>query len=185
MAPLTDDFREYPVAEERSGRTADYDNYTTFLANLKRALASSGHSYGLSITIPSSYWYMQHFDLVGIAKSIDWFNVMSYDLHGTWDASSKWVGAIVGSHTNLTEIDNALDLLWRNNINPDQVVIGLGLYGRSMLLFTMNHRNLLILSTQASLFPTLLAPRPVALFHLVVRRELALEMRAHFRTQRF
>lgn len=122
---------EYPVAEERSGKPADYDNYTTFLANLKRALGSSGHKYGLTITIPSSFWYMQHFDIAKQAKSVDWFNIMSYDLHGTWDASSKWVGSIVGSHTNLTEIDNALDLLWRNDINPDQVVLGLGLYGRS------------------------------------------------------
>jgi chitinase len=26
---------------------------------------------GLSITIPSSFWYMQHFDIVELEKSVD------------------------------------------------------------------------------------------------------------------
>ena len=34
--------------------------------------------------IPSSYWYMQNFDIVNLVKVVDWFNVMTYDLHGTW-----------------------------------------------------------------------------------------------------
>ncbi|KAE8453201.1 hypothetical protein EG329_011268 [Mollisiaceae sp. DMI_Dod_QoI] len=125
---------EYPGAEERSGKASDFDNYTKFLGNLRTALGSSGHRYGLSITIPTSYWYMRHFDIVGLSKVIDWFNLMSYDLHGTWDSTNKYIGSVVGSHTNLTEIDAALELLWRNNINPSQVVLGLGLYGRSFTL---------------------------------------------------
>lgn len=101
---------------------------------MKSAFAGSGHNYGLSITIPSSYWYLQHFDIVQIARTIDWFNIMSYDLHGTWDSSDKYIGSIIGAHTNLTEIDLALQLLWRNNIDPAKVVLGLGFYGRSELI---------------------------------------------------
>jgi chitinase len=41
---------EYPVAPERSGQPADYKNYVSFLTNLKSALGSNGHNYGLSIT---------------------------------------------------------------------------------------------------------------------------------------
>jgi len=74
---------EYPVAPERSGKPADYANYVSFLKNLKSALGSSGHKYGLSITLPSSYWYMQNFDIVSIEPYVDWFNVMTYDLHGS------------------------------------------------------------------------------------------------------
>ena len=79
--------REYPVAPERSGNPQDYANYVSFLRNLRQALGSNGHKYGLTITIPSSYWYMQNFDIVAIEKNIDWFNVMTYDLHGTWDST--------------------------------------------------------------------------------------------------
>ena len=28
--------------------------------------------------------YMQNFDIVALEKVVDWFNVMTYDLHGTW-----------------------------------------------------------------------------------------------------
>jgi chitinase len=77
---------------------------------------------------------MQHFDVVEIEKTIDWFNLMSYDLHGTWDSTNKFLGPYIAAHTNLTEIDNALSLLWRNNINPANVVMGLGFYGRSFTL---------------------------------------------------
>ena len=42
--------------------------------------------------------------------------------------------AFVLAHTNLTEIDESLKLLWRNNINPAKVVLGLGFYGRSFTL---------------------------------------------------
>ena len=75
---------EYPVAPERSGNTNDFANYVSFLKNLKNALGSGGHNYGLSITLPSSYWYMQNFDIKAIESIVDWFNVMTYDLHGTW-----------------------------------------------------------------------------------------------------
>jgi chitinase len=34
--------------------------------------------------------------------------MMTYDLHGTWDSTDPFIGAIVGAHTNLTEIDLAL-----------------------------------------------------------------------------
>ncbi|RAL04126.1 putative class V chitinase [Aspergillus ibericus CBS 121593] len=122
---------EYPVASDRGGSEADFDNYVSFLANLRTALDSAGKGYGLTITLPSSYWYLQHFDVVNLAKSVDWFNMMTYDLHGGWDAEDPWIGSIVNAHTNLTEITLAMDLLWRNDIEPSQVVMGLGFYGRS------------------------------------------------------
>ena len=40
----------------------------------------------------------------------------------------------MNSHTNLTEINQALDLLWRNEIPPEKVSMGLGFYGRSFTL---------------------------------------------------
>lgn len=81
---------------------------------------------------PSSFWYMQHFDIVSIDPIVDWFNIMTYDLHGTWDGTDKYIGKIALAHTNLTEIEQSLELLWRNNIDPTRVNMGLGFYGRSL-----------------------------------------------------
>ncbi|KAJ1323422.1 chitinase [Microdochium nivale] len=65
---------------------------------------------------------------------VDWFNMMSYDLHGTWDGTNPYLGPFINSHTNLTEIDLALELMWRNDIDPKKVVMGTGFCGRSFTL---------------------------------------------------
>ncbi|RHZ51677.1 glycoside hydrolase family 18 protein [Aspergillus thermomutatus] len=121
---------EYPGASDRGGNSADYDNFVTLLQNIRSGL---GDDYGLSITLPTSYWYMQHFDIVNIAKTIDWFNMMTYDIYGTWDATVDDIGAYVYAHTNLTMIRKGLDLLWHNDIDPNMVNIGYGFYGCSAL----------------------------------------------------
>jgi GH18 family chitinase len=95
---------EYPVADDRNGRLEDFANFAPFMANLKAALRSTGGRAELSLTIPTSYWYLQHFDLKNPAKHVDYFNYMSYDLHGLWDKGNKWTGALLDSHTNLTEL---------------------------------------------------------------------------------
>lgn len=55
-------------------------------------------------------------------------------MHGTWDAESKFVGPFIAPHTNITEVDLGLDLLWRSGVTPDKVVMGEGWYGRSFTL---------------------------------------------------
>lgn len=48
-----------------------------------------------------------------------------------WDKTVNSIGPYAFAHTNMTEIEMGLNLLWRNNINPERVVLGLGFYGRS------------------------------------------------------
>lgn len=138
---------EYPVATNRSGRPEDYENFPKFMANVKSALKSTGGRDELSLTLPTSYWYLQHFDIKALEKNVDYFNYMAYGLHGTWDkgmifpfivfgdltlpVGNKWTGAYLDSHTNLTELKTTLDLLWRNDIDPEKVVLGMAFYGRA------------------------------------------------------
>ncbi|OQD79993.1 hypothetical protein PENANT_c040G10948 [Penicillium antarcticum] len=111
---------EYPVAEDRGGAEEDYGHYVTFVARLRERFDQENHGWEISVTVPASYWYLRGFNLEEIQKHISYFNLMSYDFHG---------------HTNLTEAKQGLDLLWRNNVKPENVVIGFGFYGRS---FTMS-----------------------------------------------
>ncbi|KAI8933458.1 hypothetical protein NX059_010072 [Plenodomus lindquistii] len=121
---------EYPVADDRGGHKADYANFVTFMKELRQA----GKGLGVTLTLPNSYWYLQGFDVKGLEEHVDWFNVMSYDIHGTWDGANRHTRKEVNPHTNITEIAEGLDLLWRNGVASNKVVLGLGFYGRSFTL---------------------------------------------------
>jgi chitinase len=86
---------EYPQADDRGGADGDKVNYVSLIKEMR---ATFGTRYGISVTLPTSYWYLQvnhsqkattrisilklicqHFNLPVIQDSIDWFNFMSYD----------------------------------------------------------------------------------------------------------
>ncbi|EAU32456.1 predicted protein [Aspergillus terreus NIH2624] len=124
---------EYPGAGDRGGKPEDTENYVLLLKTMREVFDKSGGDYGLTFTAPSSYWYLRWFDLEKMVKYVNWINVMTYDLHGVWDAENP-IGSIVQGHTNLTEIKTALELFWRVDINPSKLVLGFGFYGRSFTL---------------------------------------------------
>ncbi|RYP16400.1 hypothetical protein DL767_010189 [Monosporascus sp. MG133] len=47
---------------------------------------------------------LQHFDIQNLERSVDWFNITSYDIHGSWDIDDRFAGPFVNSHTNFAEI---------------------------------------------------------------------------------
>ena len=73
---------EYP-ASANEGAT-----YTLLLQALRSALtarsAQAGRSYFLTIAAPATRWEYQKLNLRGLAASVDWFNLMTYDFHGPW-----------------------------------------------------------------------------------------------------
>ncbi|RSL67275.1 hypothetical protein CEP53_003068 [Fusarium sp. AF-6] len=100
---------EYPGADDRGGSDKDGANYVSLVKELRSAITSSGKDYIVTFTAPTSYWYLRHFDPKGMEPYVDWINLMSYDLHGVWDRDNP-IGSQVLAHSNLTEIDLALDL---------------------------------------------------------------------------
>lgn len=123
---------EYPVAEDRNGRPEDYENMVTFMTKLNLRMKDTKR--GNSMVLPTSYRYLQHFNIKALESQVDWFNIMSYDEHGSWDIANEWIGPWANSHTNMTDIQLALDLLWRNEIDPSKVTMGMAFYSRSFTL---------------------------------------------------
>lgn len=101
---------EYPGADDRGGSDVDGENYTALLRELRAAIDASGRDYIVTFTAPTSYWYLRHFDVKNMVGYVNWINLMAYDLHGVWDSDNP-IGNQVLAHTNLTEIDLALDLV--------------------------------------------------------------------------
>lgn len=127
------DIEWYPGAPDRGGNDDDTANYVLLLKALREKLASSPRQLGLSITIPMTYQYLKWFDLPGLLPYVDWINLKSFDLHGYWNGDEV-VDSTIRGHANLTEIKLAAELLWRNDVPPSKVVLGIGLYGRAFQL---------------------------------------------------
>lgn len=125
---------EYPGAPDRRGNPEDGKNYLFLVQDIRTAFDDMGKGWGVSFTAPASYWYMRWFNIESMAQYVDWINLMSYDLHGSWDSLGNWIGPHVYAHTNMTEIKSALQLLWRNNVPAEKVNLGLAFYGRSYTL---------------------------------------------------
>lgn len=124
---------EYPGAPDRGGRPEDTSNFVLLLEEVRNAFAMYSQTMGLTFTAPASYWYLRWFDLPNMLRYAEWVNFMTFDLHGVWDSSTP-AGNHIGAHTNLTEIKSAAKLLWRVGVQPHQVALGFGFYGRSFEL---------------------------------------------------
>ena len=68
--------------------------------------------------------------IFGMASS----SLLTVTSHGSWDSPESFIGSFIYGHTNLTEIDEALKLLWRNKVPANQVNLGIGFYGRTYTL---------------------------------------------------
>ncbi|KAJ7186093.1 glycoside hydrolase superfamily, partial [Mycena filopes] len=123
---------EYPAAPERGGSPADTQNFVTLLGDIRAAFDAAAHlDWGITFTAPSSYFYMRNFDIPAMLQHANWVNVMTYDLHGTWDKNDIWIGPYLLAHTNLTEMEQTMELFWRTGVPSSSVVLGIGFYGRS------------------------------------------------------
>lgn len=76
------------------GIDEDFENFVTFLANLRNRLNQMGVNKGLSITLPASYWYLRGFDIVNLEKYVDFFNVMTYDIREHNIPDPFWQGIL-------------------------------------------------------------------------------------------
>lgn len=72
---------EYPAAPDRGGVPEDTENFIALLSDLRNAFGGVNPGWDITCTLPSSYWYLQNFDLPSMQTYMSWFNFMSYDLH--------------------------------------------------------------------------------------------------------
>ncbi|KAM0542646.1 hypothetical protein ACHAPJ_012678 [Fusarium lateritium] len=116
-----------PGAPDRGGRKEDTDNYVSLLKDMRAAF---GTKYGISIAIPTSYWYLRWFKPKEIEQYVDYMGIMTYDLHGPWDQDVKQVGRVILGHTNIPEIANWSLPLYYAGVDPAKVNMGLAYYAR-------------------------------------------------------
>lgn len=71
---------EYP-GTERGGAENDGENFLSLLKEFEAAIDTAGRPVIISFTAPASYWYLQQFPIVEMAKHVNWINLMTYVGH--------------------------------------------------------------------------------------------------------
>ena len=60
----------------RGGKEDDFKNYVLLLQEMRASFGKRNELWDISMAIPASYWYLQHFDISALEKEVSWFNLM-------------------------------------------------------------------------------------------------------------
>ncbi|CAH0550889.1 unnamed protein product [Brassicogethes aeneus] len=136
---------EYPA--QRGGVAADKANYVQLLKEfravwdkegliLTAAVAASGSSVDISYDVPA------------LSKYLDLINVMTYDLHGSWDGVTGQNAPLYASSKDVSSAQKQLNVDacirgWiQRGAAPEKLVLGMGVYGRTFTLTSTSNTGL-------------------------------------------
>jgi chitinase len=132
---------EYPAVMGNSSnyRPEDTVNFTSLLAEFRRELdaqgAADGKRYLLTIAAPAGKDKYTKIEIDKIHTSLDFINIMTYDMHGAWETVTNFhapLAASVADPTRALEYDTDHAVLgWLGGGTPaSKLVVGVPFYGR-------------------------------------------------------
>ncbi|TGO83844.1 hypothetical protein BPOR_0584g00010 [Botrytis porri] len=115
---------------------SDRDGLVALVREMRESFTTNfpERNWGISVVLPPDISSLQFFDPINLEPYTTFFNFMSYDLHGPWEASNPSLGAFVRPQTSLPDITIALSPLWFAGVDPAKLNLGLAAYGRGYTL---------------------------------------------------
>ena len=81
------------------------------------------------------YEHNDYIDWASIKDKLDFINILSYDLHGTWDNATGHNAPLYGSHSPTNYklcLDEAVKKIHNSGVEKNKLVLGLAFYGKSI-----------------------------------------------------
>jgi chitinase len=130
---------EYPVTGGLvpNGKPEDKHNYTLLLAEFRRQLdqlgSANGTHYLLTVALPGGPGMDQRFERDQIVQYLDWVNLMTYDLHGTWSPQTNFNSPLYQDTNDPGDSSLNVDAVVQDylgaGIPADKIVMGVPFYG--------------------------------------------------------
>ena len=112
----------------------DRINMVKLVTELRQRLDALGQGYLLTMAVPVENWYGQWFQFDVLKNSVDWFNAMTYDFHGSWTNHSGHNAPLYSPSSAIDNCGSADDgikyLRYQRGIPAEKIVMGLAFYGR-------------------------------------------------------
>lgn len=128
---------EYPVSGGSPGKPEDRENFTRLMQALREALdrlgAAEDRHFFLSFAGGATDSYVQNVELQKLAAFVDYAVIMTYDLHGKWDAYADLNAPLYTptepSPQYKASVDDAVRAWKEAGFPPEKTVMGLAFYG--------------------------------------------------------
>ncbi len=131
---------EYPVSGGLSTnvrRAEDKGNFTLLMQKLREKLDArgliDGKHYLLSFAGAAGSWYINNVELSKLKLYADYANVMTYDIHGSWDTYTDFNAPLYNNSDLSPQYKDSVDTgitAWLNAGYPaSQIVMGVPFYG--------------------------------------------------------
>jgi chitinase len=127
---------EYPVGgglATNVTRPEDEQNFTLLLARLREMLDAQNAGYLLTIAAGAGQSYTENTELLKLFDYLDYANIMTYDIHGSWDKYTDFNAPLYADSTSLQakwSVNDAVQLWLEKGVSPDKIVVGVPFYGR-------------------------------------------------------
>ena len=128
---------EYPGGgglETNSSSSQDGANFASLVELVRDQLdllgSERGRYYEISVASPGGGDKIARFNLSGLKDNVDFFNVMSYDFHGTWENTTGHQAALQNDPIGY-DIETAVDLHLNAGVSREQIILGSPLYTRA------------------------------------------------------
>lgn len=136
---------EYPVGGGLHGnknRPEDKANYTLLLAELRKQLDAAAQAdkkhYLLTIAAPAGPRTLENLELEKIHPHLDWLNLMAYDFHGSWDATTHFNAPLypikddpaTDALSRKLNVDAAVKTYLAAGVPSEKLVLGVPFFGR-------------------------------------------------------
>lgn len=135
---------EYPVGGglgSNTTRPEDKQNFTLLMAELRRQFDEQGlrdgKDYVLTAATAAGFDKLPNYQLGALAQYVDWFNVMTYDYHGTWENTTNHQAPLYGSSRDASSVASRYNIDWTiqaylaAGVPADKILMGVPLYTRA------------------------------------------------------
>ena len=118
-------------------RPEDKHNFTRLLRELRRVLTARGERenraepYLLTMASGRTPETFMNLELSEIDEVVDWINLLSYDFHGSWQATTGHNAPMDSGASDMTgyAVSDAVESMIASGVSPERIVMGVPFFG--------------------------------------------------------